>query len=372
MKAKTLLIVLLVIVFVGTNLLVSLLLRDEAQTRKRSCWSMIDALEQGRITSTATTSAILRHADVALNSDYYLVANRWGMKKRVTIQNEQRSVIFAPSETSMQFGVHVPPGAVLEFGYGIAPEAWSKPGDGCEFSISIQEGRVRETLFLHYVNPKRRQKERRWFDARLDLSGYARKAVQLTFLTRGTYKVRPPFARGPDERFDYALWSNPIIYQDDEWLQGTNVVLISIDTLRADHVSCLGYHRKTTPALDALASEGVVFENAITPAPWTLPAHTSLFTGLLPCQHGVQNYHQRLADEALTLAERLREASFLTLGISSFDYLFPEYGLAQGYDEYLFRYPLRAEKIAEKALDMLDRHRGKRFFLFLHFFVKHG
>lgn len=344
---------------------------EKRPAERTGYWNMIDSLEKGRVVSTATASVLLPFADVMTNNDSYLVANRWGMKKKVTIANEQRSAVFAPSATSIECCVNVPAGGVLDFGYGISPDAWPRAGDGCEFEIVLEDADANERLFSHYINPKMRKEDRKWFDVRLDLSPWAGKDVTLTFSTRGTYRVKPPFKRQPDVRYDYALWSNPFIARDDEWQTNANVILISIDTLRADHVSCYGYDRDTTPNIDALAADSVVFEQAITPAPWTLPAHASLFTGLLPSQHGVQNFYQNLSDEALTLAEVLRARSFLTLGVASFEYLFPDYGLAQGFDEYFFRYPLRAEKIVEKALDMLDRHRGKRFFMFLHFFDPH-
>ncbi|MBN2209256.1 MAG: sulfatase [Candidatus Coatesbacteria bacterium] len=343
----------------------------QARAELTCCWNMIDSLEKCRIASTATASAILPFADVMTNNDSYLVANRWGMKKKVTIKEEQRSAVFAPSATSIECPVHVPVGGVLQFGYGIAPDAWSMPGDGCEFEITLEDGSRNEQLFSDYINPKMREGDRKWFDGRVDLARWAGKDVTLTFSTRGTYPISPPFSREPDVRYDYALWSNPFIARDDDWQRNTNLILISIDTVRADHVSCYGCDRNTTPNIDALAAESMLFEQAITPAPWTLPAHASLFTGLMPSEHGVQNFYQRLSDEALTLAEVLRARSFLTLGVASFDYLFPDYGLLQGFDEHFFRCPLRAEKVVEKALEMLDKHHGKRFFMFLHFFDAH-
>ena len=334
-------------------------------------WNMVDSLESGRILSTATTSAIIPFANVMTNNDSYLVANRMGMKKKITIANEQRSAIFAPSQTSIECTVHVPFNAVLDFGYGISPDAWSRAGDGCQFDVLVKNAGIKQMLFSHYIDPKMRKQDRKWFNANVDLSAFSGRDIALRFVTRGTYPIRPPFQRHPDTRYDYALWSNPFIAGRDECREKTNVILISIDTLRADHLSCLGYQRPTTPNLDKLADESVVFEQAITAAPWTLPSHASLFTGLIPSQHGVQNFYQRLSDEALTLAEVMRENSFLTLGVASFEYLFPDYGLAQGFDEYYFHYPQPADKVVERALAMLDRHDDKRFFMFLHFFDAH-
>src|SRR5574338_90080 len=90
-------------------------------------------------------------------------------------------------------------------------------------------------------------------------------------------------------------------------------VLVTIDTLRADHVGCYGDPKATTPTLDALAARGVRFETAISPAPITLPSHTTLLTALDPPEHGVRsNGRYRLREGAPTLAERMRSAGFAT------------------------------------------------------------
>src|SRR5690242_16030295 len=84
----------------------------------------------------------------------------------------------------------------------------------------------------------------------------------------------------------------------------TNVLLITLDTTRADHLGCYGYAQAKTPVLDGLASSGVLCERAYTVAPLTLPAHASLFTGLYPAEHGVRsNGRGRLDDSIPTLAE---------------------------------------------------------------------
>src|SRR6266850_1787238 len=80
-----------------------------------------------------------------------------------------------------------------------------------------------------------------------------------------------------------------------------SVVLVSLDTVRADHVSCYGYSRKTTPGLDLLAAESTLFETAVSPAPWTLPSHASIFTALYPHNHGAAGYQTVLLPDQLTL-----------------------------------------------------------------------
>src|SRR6185295_215880 len=84
-----------------------------------------------------------------------------------------------------------------------------------------------------------------------------------------------------------------------------NLVLISLDTLRPDHLSCYGHTPETSPAIDALAARGVRFADVTSAAPWTLPSHTSMFTGLYPSHHGVKDYANRLPQDATTLAEVL-------------------------------------------------------------------
>jgi len=96
-----------------------------------------------------------------------------------------------------------------------------------------------------------------------------------------------------------------------------NVLLIVMDTVRADHLSCYGYGRPTSPNLARMAQDGVVFEQAWTTAPWTLPSHASLFTGFYVSQHQVERGHRRLDDRFETLAELLRDQGYQTAGFSN-------------------------------------------------------
>src|SRR5687768_11393245 len=93
-----------------------------------------------------------------------------------------------------------------------------------------------------------------------------------------------------------------------------NVLLISIDTLRADRLGCYGYHTKT-PAIDSLAAGSAIFENTIAQVPLTLPSHSTIFTGLFPPQHGVRNNENFvLAETTNTIAEALRSKGYSTAG----------------------------------------------------------
>ncbi|MEM6796252.1 MAG: sulfatase [Acidobacteriota bacterium] len=116
--------------------------------------------------------------------------------------------------------------------------------------------------------------------------------------------------------------------------EGPHIVLISVDSLRADHLSCYGYERPTSPTLDLLAREGVLFEDVSSSSSWTLPAHAALFTGLPDSVHGVDRGEKKLESWQRTLAEALRDRGYQTAGIWSGPLLDPRFGFAQGFDSY--------------------------------------
>ncbi len=115
---------------------------------------------------------------------------------------------------------------------------------------------------------------------------------------------------------------------------GPNVVLIVLDTVRADHLSAYGYHRPTTPNLERLAKKGVLFENAISPASWTIPSFGSYFTGLLPHQHGASAITP-VREQLTTLADVLESRGYETAGFNANStYGLGAWGLAQGFEVY--------------------------------------
>lgn len=160
------------------------------------------------------------------------------------------------------------------------------------------------------------------------------------------------------------------------------IVLVVVDTLRADHVSCYGYARPTTPSICRLASEGVTFERAYTPRTATTPAIASVFTGLYPHRHGVRQLYQVLPPGMQTLAEWLHERDYKTGGfVSSFVMGRDFSGFDQGFDVYddavTTREPFR-ENFERSARDTVDRALawlrtvGPRAFLFVHLIEPHG
>jgi arylsulfatase A-like enzyme len=180
-----------------------------------------------------------------------------------------------------------------------------------------------------------------------------------------------------------------------------NIILITLDTVRADHFSSYGYSRQTTPYLDQFARQGVLFENAIAPASWTLASHASIFTGLLPHQHGADWTVPLLAGPH-TLAEILGSRGYETAGFTANTYCEKVWGLGRGFETYgdnngSFRQNLAQTFIGEAMVQPLYqdwrrydvfyrrnaeelnrsilrwfRHRAKRpYFLFINYFDAH-
>ena len=128
----------------------------------------------------------------------------------------------------------------------------------------------------------------------------------------------------------------PLTHGNPHWVSGNrpNFVFIALDTARADHFSAYGYSKPTTPNWDNLASKGVLFENAIAPAPWTLASFATVFTGLLPHQNQA-DWETPLADGDLTLTEILHSRGYQTAGFNA-NYIYgtARAGMAQGFDTY--------------------------------------
>jgi len=119
-----------------------------------------------------------------------------------------------------------------------------------------------------------------------------------------------------------------------------NIIIILIDTLRADHLSCYGHSRRTSPHIDALAERGCVFEKVVSPAPWTPPSHASLFTGTYPSRHGVDRSHLILDPSLTPLPEVLKRHGYRTYGVSSNYWLSRETRFDRGFDEFVHSWQL--------------------------------
>jgi arylsulfatase A-like enzyme len=151
-----------------------------------------------------------------------------------------------------------------------------------------------------------------------------------------------------------------------------NVILISIDTLRADHLSAYGYHRPTTPNLDAFARRGARFERAFSSSGWTVPAHMTMLTGVDPPIHGAHGYPKpRRSDRGIpTLAEILRRRGFETAAFTGGGYIAATFGFNRGFQKFISK-----GRHFTHSVDLVRRwvraRRDQPFFLFFHGYDVH-
>lgn len=150
-----------------------------------------------------------------------------------------------------------------------------------------------------------------------------------------------------------------------------NVILISIDTLRQDGVGAYGSTTSFTPAINAVAEGGAIFENAYSHSPWTLPSHAALLTGLTPTHLGIRKVQDRLGKKALSLPEVLSNYGYSTGAVTSYVLVSQAYGFSQGFDEFNYSRDYNAEMIVDLAGRYINSRQKKKFFLFLHFYDPH-
>ncbi len=156
------------------------------------------------------------------------------------------------------------------------------------------------------------------------------------------------------------------------------IILISIDTLRADHMSLYGYDRLTSPNLDLFASEGTVFADASSVAPWTLPAHASMLTGLYPLSHGLIEPARKLPEEIPTLAGLLAEGGWHTAAVVNSAWLLKKnHEITRDFDEFFFieesfEQVLPTKFVADKAIRWIKEAKNSKLFIFMHYYDVHS
>jgi arylsulfatase A-like enzyme len=304
----------------------------------------------------------------------------------LAVSGAHRQALVAPPPSRLRFRVRVPPGARLRFGVGVERTARREDGaTGIRFAVTV-DGRE---LWARTVDPARRRRERRWFDEEVDLGAPAEREIEIGLATT---------AAGPGERLaGRAGWSHVrVVARTDRDRQragaGPSVLVLMVDTLRADRLGCYGAAPSPSPTIDRLAREGRLFEQAISQSSWTLPAVASLLTGLYPKSHGlVAGQHAGadalaggggdpsfLADAIPTLAAEAVRAGVTTFGVSASPLVSRDTNLARGFETFLeFGWDGKREDWTPAAvvnrafLDWLAENRGLRFLAYLHYMDTH-
>jgi len=282
---------------------------------------------------------------------------------RITIAAQTHEAVFG---TQTPWELVIPPNAIFTTHIGLPEETWAKGRDAeARFVATLDTENEKGILLLDQaLTPTTNVKHREWIPFKADLSQFAGKTARISFTVSAVGEKAP----------SPACWGDPLIHGQEGESAATPIILISCDTLRADHLSCYGYHRQTSPHLDAFAKEAVLFENAITPETWTLPSHATMFTGLQPKHHGVTP-NANLSEATLTLAEALRDGGYINGAYVGFTFwLYPWRGFSHGFDVYntptwRFRGIHDTHRLATSWLETIN---APNTFLFLHNFDVHS
>jgi arylsulfatase A-like enzyme len=266
----------------------------------------------------------------------------------VVLDRERREVL--PPGRFESEPVRIAKGSVLDVGLGVRGEA------SATFQVQLCAERSCERLLSH--TPKRANA---WTDRSIELE--ADRQGRLVF----------------EVDSEHGVWSTPRLSARERETGDHDLLLISIDTLRADHLGAYGYARNTSPVIDAeLAAKGTLFEWAISTATTTGPSHMSMLTGLAPTVHGTHGFLAGLPDGVPTLASVLREQGYATAAVTENGPMAAERGFDRGFDGYIENKSADLKAHAGHVEDTLSRglawiraHRDRRRFLFLHTFQVH-
>jgi len=152
-----------------------------------------------------------------------------------------------------------------------------------------------------------------------------------------------------------------------------NIVLIVVDALRPDHLGCYGYHRPTSPSIDALAEEGIAFETVITQAPWTKGSFSSILTSLYPFQHGVLDWSAVMADTLVTLPELLEQNGYNTMFVVNMIGLTGRFNVLKGFSQIseAGKYERKGKATTDDAIELMKAS-SEPYFIIIHYYDAHG
>lgn len=310
--------------------------------------------------------------------DGWLALSGDGVEVRQAMVGKERrpTLSLQDGETYLTPWVRVPHGALLELGCGFYRPPFGSGGSPADaeelpeprgrFKARLLSGGGRAARLLDRTVSA--GEEDGWIDRQTDLSAWAGATVRLEL--HAELLDSPAEGAGPI----LPVWSVPRIlapmdphHPED----GRFLLLVSLDTLRADAMGAYGSSRQTSPCLDRLAREGVQYSTCLTPSPWTRPSHMSLLTSLYPHVHGLdRNNNLSLSGSFATLAEILEDDGFWTTAITGGGYLYPTHGFERGFQQF-YASAGNFAQLSGLAGQWIRRWQGLDHFLFLHTFAVH-
>jgi arylsulfatase A-like enzyme len=294
--------------------------------------------------------------------------------QRVEIGNITKPSILIPSGSKATWNLEIKNSSNLRVSISLVDKYIINP-ERINFKINIKE-KLGSTLSITDKINWRSLTNHLWKDLNIDLSAFSDKKITVSFQTEISG------ARLPVDDNIVSIWGNPEIVTH-KTANDKNIILIILDSVRPDHLSGYGYQRHTSPTIDALAKSGVLFKSAITAAPWTLPSHMSIFTGLYPSECGYnpdflnqtiipQCSFPTLSMGATTLAEYLSDNGYSTAAFTGGGMLKPEYNFDQGFHHFEH---LNSEKSLDiqisDVIDWLKDNLKNKLFVTIHTYDTH-
>ncbi len=303
------------------------------------------------------------------------------------------SQLWAPGLWEKRYYLKIPPHSLLKYSFGFDTAEWDRISPS-KIEITVREEEGKENLLGSVVfNPEALKTLQRPAEGTIDLSPYWDKVVKLTlrFSPDETSRFNPNFvlyfhpriiedtgeAKRDDAQQRLARESERRLRNIRRDCVGANVLIFILDAAQASHFSCYGYHRKTTPFIDEVAQEGIIFQNGYCQAVYTLASTASLMTGLYPDTHGVLHQGTKLSDNALTMPEVFQKSGYRTASFTAMGYSSSAFGFRQGFDCFYESFKKkdfknRADDFLPALFPWLEEHRSEPFFLYLHFREPHS
>ena len=350
------------------------------------------ALAISRLTSSKRDYRLVEHFEEANATTeggvFASFAGAPSLSSPIALGGDRRDALTPPIPSRLDFDVVLPPHPSLQFAIGIQSEREVGRAK-VEVAVSVAHENVSRVVYREVF---RAFQLNRWYPRRVNLTEWSGKTVRLQLAVKPAFGASdPPWA----ERVRVA-WGNPFVNSRPKprpqrsrarASERPSIVFILVDTLRADYLGSYGFDGDVSPGLDRLAAESVRFENAFSQAPWTKPSIASLFTSLYPEVHRLTNHEGLfwgkgrpdmktgvLPEEAVTLAEILRDNGYRTASFMTNPMLAPTYGFDQGFELYEVH---EIHDLSNLVMDAATRWINsipvhEPFFAYLHFMDVHG
>jgi arylsulfatase len=301
-----------------------------------------------------------------------------------------RTALLTYPPARVRLATAAPAGAVLRFSVGVEREGKTdRSAGGVRFAAHVNGREV----FAQIVNPAATRHDRRWFDVRIDLGHDTNGRVDIVLSTDAVGAAGGRLAGTPG-------WSHVRVVREIQQTRQAatpakpNVLLLLVDTLRADALGCYGASPSPSPTVDRLAAGGLLFDQVVAQSPWTLPSVASIFTGMHARSHGVAGLADDedlpqpdtdgsdpsfLPDVLQTIADTAQAAGITTVGVSGNPLVARSTNLAKGFESFVELgwsggqsvWP-RAAEINRVFLDWLSHNRQYRFLAYLHYMDVHA